>query len=134
VFDAALAAQLAGPDLTSEETFAAWQRATAPTCYAAWTPAAREHARDQEFGLAAVKAFFSVDPPADFADRLAAVRAPVRIIGGAQDSSTGVAPVVALAELLPAGETVLLDACGHYPWVEQPDLFRQVAEEFLDSV
>lgn len=134
VFDEAEAALTAGPDLSDDEAFAAWHLASAPATYAAWTSVEREHARVGKVDPAAARAFFGAEPPEDLAALLSAVRAPVRIVGGAQDCTTGVAPVVALAELFPAGEVVLLEECGHYPWVEQPELFREVAEEFLYRV
>ncbi|MCT2586847.1 alpha/beta fold hydrolase [Actinophytocola gossypii] len=134
VFDDALAAMVAGPDLTDDEAFTAWHLASAPVTYAAWTAVEQEHARVGRQHLAAARAFFDGEPPADLAERLSAVRAPVRIVGGAQDCTTGVAPVAALADLFPAGEVVVLEECGHYPWVEQPELFREVAEEFLYRV
>ncbi|KGM13759.1 alpha/beta fold hydrolase [Cellulomonas bogoriensis] len=45
------------------------------------------------------------------------------MLGGTEDILSGVEPVRALATALGA-ELRLLDDCGHYPWVEQPDLFR----------
>jgi pimeloyl-ACP methyl ester carboxylesterase len=125
---AALAAREAGPDLTDEERFNDWQRAVAPLCYAAWTAIEEEHARTAHYYLAAGLAYLSVDPPADLAERLSAVRAPVLVLGGARDCVTGIAPVMALARLFPSGDVVLLEQCGHYPWVERPAEFRQAAE------
>ncbi|MGH3757317.1 alpha/beta fold hydrolase [Actinophytocola sp.] len=134
-FSAALAAREAGPDLSDEETSAAkfneWQRACAPFGYAAWTAVEQDHARTMHYYLPAARAYFSVDPPADLAERLSAVRAPVLVIGGAQDCTTGIAPVMTLARLFPAGDVVMLDRCGHFPWVERPAEFRQAAETFL---
>jgi pimeloyl-ACP methyl ester carboxylesterase len=78
-----------------------------------------------------VFAYFSVAPPADLADRLADLDVPVRVIAGAQDHLTGLAPVLAMTKLFPRGEAVVLDECGHYPWLEQPGAFRRAAEDFL---
>ena len=128
---AALAAREAGPDLTDEVRFNDWQRAVAPLCYAAWTAVEEEHARTAHYYLAAGLAYLSVDPPADLAERLSAVRAPVLVLGGRQDCVTGIAPVTALAGLFPSGDVVLLEQCGHYPWVERPAEFRQATEAWL---
>jgi pimeloyl-ACP methyl ester carboxylesterase len=134
-FAAAVAAREAGPDLSdeaaSQERFNAWQRACAPYGYAAWTAVERDHARTMHYYLSAARAYFSVEPPADLAERLAAVQAPALVIAGAQDCTTGIAPVRAIADLFPAGELVLLDGCGHFPWVERPAEFRRAAEGFL---
>jgi pimeloyl-ACP methyl ester carboxylesterase len=134
-FSAALAAREAGPDLSdpaaAEDRFNEWQRECAPFGYAAWTATEQDHARTMHYYLAAAQAFFSVDPPADLAARLGAVTAPVLALAGAEDVSLGVAPVRAMMALLPDGETVVLDRCGHFPWVERPAEFRQAAEAFL---
>ncbi|GIF15539.1 alpha/beta fold hydrolase [Actinoplanes teichomyceticus] len=130
-FDAAEAASKAGPDLGDDAAFNAWHRACAPLGYAAWGPAEQTHALVGEWALPAVKAYFSVDPPADFATRLARVTAPVLVIAGAEDCLTGLAPVVALATLFPSGRAEVLARCGHYPWVEQPAAFRRVLDEYL---
>jgi len=75
-----------------------------------------------------------VDPPADLAARLSDVTAPVLVIAGAEDCSAGVAPVTALAKLFPASEVVVIDRCGHFPWVEQPTDFRQAVDGFLRTL
>ncbi|HEV7651405.1 MAG TPA: alpha/beta hydrolase [Actinophytocola sp.] len=134
-FGAALAAREAGPDLSdpaaAQDRFNEWQRECAPFGYAAWTAAEQDHARTMHYYLTAAQAFFSVDPPADLAERLRAVTAPVLALAGAEDCSLGVAPVRALAALFPAGDVAVLDRCGHFPWVERPAEFRQAAEKFL---
>ncbi|MCA1654879.1 MAG: alpha/beta hydrolase [Pseudonocardiaceae bacterium] len=81
---------------------------------------AKAHSRVGRAKVGTVAAYFSVDPPADLADRLGEVDAPVRVVAGAPDYATGLAPVLALAKLFPRGEAVVLDDCGHYPWVERP--------------
>ncbi|BCJ46746.1 hydrolase [Actinoplanes ianthinogenes] len=134
VFDAAEAAVKSGPDLSGSAAFTAWHRACAPLSYAAWGPAEQAHARVGEWALPAVQAYFSVAPPADFAARLTRVTAPVLVVAGAEDCLTGLAPVVALAGLFPAGRAEVLPACGHYPWVERPHDFRRVLDEYLSLV
>ncbi|NJC72871.1 alpha/beta hydrolase [Planosporangium thailandense] len=133
-FDAAVAAMEAGPDLGDDDRFNAWQRETAPVGYAAWGAREQAHAAVGSWSLAAVKGYFSVEPPRDFAARLAQVTAPVLVVAGSEDCLTGLAPVVALAGIFPAGRAVVLDECGHYPWVEQPAAFRQVVEGFLGTL
>jgi pimeloyl-ACP methyl ester carboxylesterase len=133
-FDAALAALSAmpRPGATHEE-FTAWQETTAPAGYAAWTAKEQAHAKVGRWYVDAVFAYFSVTPPADLPDRLTRLYVPVRIIAGAQDHLTGLAPVLAMAKLFPKGEAVVLDQCGHYPWLEQPAAFRQAADDFLTT-
>nr|WP_281387047.1 alpha/beta fold hydrolase [Jiangella mangrovi] len=133
-FAEAWAALAAGPDVLDDEGFNDWQRRVAPSSYAHWGPAEREHASVGRYGLPANRAYFSVDPPADLADRVRAVAAPVLVVAGADDAMTGLAPVVALAGLFPAGRVAVVDDCGHYPWVEQPASFRAAVDAFLDEV
>jgi pimeloyl-ACP methyl ester carboxylesterase len=131
VFDAALAAREAGPD--GLDDFPAWTRRTAPVSYATWGETQQAHAAACRYDLAANRAWFSVDEPAGFAGLLAAVTAPVLVVAGGEDYGLGVAPVVAVAELFPAGRAVVIDGSAHTPWVEQPEAFRAAVNRFLSS-
>ncbi len=128
-FDAAVAAFRRQPRTQSE--FEGWQVATAPATYAVWTERERAHSRVGNVELETVQAFFSVNPSPDFPQQLGKTQARVRIIAGAQDYTTGLAPVLAAARLFAHGEAVVIDDCGHYPWVEQPLAFRRAADSFL---
>lgn len=131
-FDAAVAALEGAPDLAGgDDAFNAWQQMSAPASYAAWGPVEQEHAGIGRWYLDAARAFFTVAPPHDLPARVRAVSAPVLVVAGAQDCMTGVAPVRALARLFPAGQIVVLERCGHYPWVEQPSAFRVAVDPFL---
>lgn len=130
-FAAAVSARDAGPDTSSDETFTAWYQATAPLGYARWGETEQAHARVGRYSLAANRAFLSGEAPADLAARLREVAAPTLVIAGAQDASAGVAPVVAVADLFPNGRAVVIEQCGHFPWVEQPVAFRQAVDPFL---
>lgn len=131
VFDAAARATREGPWSEEQSDFERWQALTAPAGYAAWTEREQAHARVGHTVLATVRAFLAVTVPEDLPRRLSEVAAPVRVIAGAQDFLTGLAPVVAAARLFPKGEVVVIDDCGHYPWVEQPDAFREAADAFV---
>ncbi|MEE6259391.1 alpha/beta fold hydrolase [Plantactinospora sonchi] len=130
---AAIEAWRVGPEF-HHDAFDEWQARVAPLGYAAWGGTEQAHAADAEHGLAAIQAYFSVQPPEDLAARLGGVEAPVLVVAGAQDLVTGLAPVLALADLFPAGEAVTIADSGHYPWVEQPAAFRQAVDGFLDTV
>ncbi|MGI8415443.1 MAG: alpha/beta fold hydrolase [Nakamurella sp.] len=130
-FAAAVAAQEAGPDTSSDETFAEWMRATAPVGYATWGDAAQRDAAVGGYWLAANRAFLSGDIPADLASRLREVTAPTLLVAGAQDAIAGVDAVVALAELFPHGRAAVIQDCGHFPWFEQPAAFRDLVDPFL---
>ena len=133
-FGVAWAELAAGPDLTDDAAFNAWQRRTAPAAYARWGTREAEHAAEGEFRVAAAQAYFTTLPPADLAARLWDVTAPVLVVGGGADCLTGVAPVLALADLFPHRTSVTLPGCGHYPWVEAPEAFREAVGGFLREV
>jgi pimeloyl-ACP methyl ester carboxylesterase len=130
-FAAAIAARNAGPDLSTDETWAVFRKAIAPLGYAAWGPVERAHAPIGEQRVESIKAFFSAEPPDDLADRLREVEAPVLVVAGRQDLTTGLEPVRALARLFKNGRIEEIDGCGHFPWVEQPDAFRAAVVPFL---
>ena len=131
-FDAAVAALEGAPDLAGgDDAFNAWQQTSAPATYASWGPVEQEHAGIGRWHLDAARAFFTVEPPHDLPERVRAVSAPVLVVAGAGDCLTGVAPVRALAGLFSAGQIVVLERCGHYPWVEQPEAFRAAVDPFL---
>lgn len=132
-FDSALVAMEAGPDTSSDNTFNDWQQAIAPMSYAKWGEREQLHARIGRYDLAAARAFFSVDAPADLAQRLRAVTAPVLVVAGGQDVVTGLAPMLAMADLFTAGRAVVIEQCGHYPWMEQPAAFRCAVDPFLEG-
>ncbi len=133
LFDAAMAAMREGPKNPTQDTFEAWQALTAPATYAAWTEKEQAHAKVGRTLWSTVQAFLSVTPPDDLPDRLGRVTAKVRVIAGAEDATTGLAPVLAAARLFPNGEAVVIDDCGHYPWVEQPESFRRAADPFVSG-
>ncbi|KGJ75680.1 hypothetical protein GY21_09540 [Cryobacterium roopkundense] len=130
-FERALRVLKAGPATSTDDDFTAWQRDSAAAGYATWNETGQAHADSGRWNLTAATAYFSVDSPRDLASRLSEMRAPVLVIAGAQDCLVGVEPVKILAGLFPAGEFVTIDACGHYPWVEQPAAFRRVMQTFL---
>ena len=132
-FDAALVALHAGPQASDDDAFNAWQHDSAAVGYANWGETERSHAKVGRWSLAAATAYFSVAPPDDLVLRLSAMSAPVLIIAGAEDCLVGLAPVRAVARLFPSGESATIEACGHYPWVEQPAAFRHVIDTFLDQ-
>lgn len=132
--DRAVAALRQGPPVDADdEAFNAWQVLAAPAGYAAWTSREQAHAGTGRWSLPAALAYFSVDPPADLPARLGGVPAPVLVVAGAHDCLTGLAPVLALSRLFPAGEAVVLDDCGHYPWLERPGIFLETVSAFLGA-
>jgi len=106
----------------------------APIAWADWNDTARDHERVGAWYPAAQDAFAhtpSIDEVEDIRDALRTVSAPVLVIAGAEDGLTGLAPVVDLAKRFPLGQAVVLDECGHYPWVEAPASFTAAITPFF---
>ena len=121
---------LHGPDPEDEAAFAAGRAAHARAGYSAWSEAEQAHARLGAQSLAAVRAW-NQDVPDDVASRVvAAPLPPALVISGSDDVLVGVRPVEQLADTLGAA-LVMLDGCGHYPWVEQPAAFRDAVDRWL---
>ena len=117
----------------SLEEYQALASHAAPLGYARWDDRARaQEALGQPFNPAA-KAFFATPPDRKVAAKLAAVTAPVLVVAGAEDAITGLAPVLAVADLFPNGRSVVIEDAGHFPWVEQPTAFRRAVDAFFTS-
>jgi pimeloyl-ACP methyl ester carboxylesterase len=130
VFDKAVAAFQGGADLSDETAFNAWQQACAPVGYAAWTAGEQKHAQLEKLDLAAAQAF----------QRAATGRSGRKARCGEGTDigarcraglSDGCAAGEGAGEAFPNGDVVLIDQCGHYPWVERPAEFRRAADTFL---
>ncbi|PFG35181.1 alpha/beta fold hydrolase [Sanguibacter antarcticus] len=103
----------------------------APIGWARWDDTARAHEKIGAWNAEAQDLFSATVDAADLRARLAAVSGDVLVVAGEQDGVTGLAPVVALAEIFPAGRAAVIAGCGHYPWVEQPEEFSRVVREHL---
>ncbi|MFF2372181.1 alpha/beta fold hydrolase [Agromyces sp. NPDC058110] len=121
---------LTGPQPLDQRQWETARAVEGPAGYARWTERERAHSTVGGWELASVEAWFT-GVPDDAATRiLAAPRVPTTVIGGDADILSGVAPVEAYAAALGA-ELRLLDDCGHYPWVEQPEAFREALGAWL---
>jgi pimeloyl-ACP methyl ester carboxylesterase len=124
----------ARPALEAAESLEEYQKLAplaAPLAWATWDDRARaQEALAKPFN-AAVKAFFATAPNRDAVAGLTDVTAPVLVIAGAQDATTGLAPVVAMAKRFRDGHSVVIEGAGHFPWVEQPAAFRLAVDAFF---
>lgn len=117
--------------ITDYENFLPFAHLTAPVAWAVWDDRARTHEELGGYDREARIAFFSADPDRDLVPELGAVTAPVLVVAGERDAAVGVRPVLAIAELFPHGTAVSIPDAGHYPWVEQPELFFDAVASFL---
>jgi pimeloyl-ACP methyl ester carboxylesterase len=123
-------ASLAGPAPEDEARFQADSPVQRPAGYARWTPREQEHAPLGATSLVASGAW-SRDIPGDAAHRIRqAALPPTLVIGGTEDILVGDAPVRAGARVLGA-RLEMIEDCGHYPWVEQPEAFRRLVDPWV---
>ena len=116
-----------------DDAYTAWQHDMAPTTYARWGRVEEAHARAGRWFLAAARAFRGPVPSGTW-EGLARVEVPVLVVLGNADCATGVVGGLALAAAFPAGRSVVIDQCGHYPWVERPAAFRAATDPFWESL
>jgi proline-specific peptidase len=67
----------------------------------------------------------------DVRSELAAITAPTLITTGARDFITGPACAQDLAAGIPHAKLVVVEGCGHFPFVECPDRWRKEVASFL---
>ncbi|MEU1312902.1 alpha/beta hydrolase [Streptomyces cinnamoneus] len=108
----------------------------APMAYAHWTPVQRAHAAREPDQLNPVpRAGFwqGVDEPArlNLLRRLRDVHCPVLVVTGDRDAVTGLRAGEAVAASFPRAVLRPLHEVGHYPWIDEPDMFRPLVESFL---
>lgn len=121
---------LAGPGPEDEAQFQADSPIQRPAGYARWTRREQEHSPLGSTSLAASGAW-SLGIPDDAVHRIRqAALPPTLVIGGTEDILVGDAPVRAGARALGAPLEMIED-CGHYPWVEQPESFRRFVDPWL---
>ncbi len=114
----------------------ALMRATRPFMYSRWDERTQEHAagadtqssKRAELGFATGKE--EVDKAALVAG-LAAVTAPVLVVGAERDTMTGLASVDLVAASFPGAQTAVIPGAGHFPWVDAPEGFRAAVDPFL---
>ncbi|WP_431949194.1 alpha/beta fold hydrolase [Actinacidiphila sp. bgisy167] len=110
----------------------------APMAYGHWGERQRAHAAAEGGQLHPVpRAGFwqGVDEPGRRAvlARLREVTCPVLVLTGDRDAVTGMRAGEAVAACFPHARLRPLHAVGHFPWVDEPELFRSVVEEFLSG-
>ena len=113
-------------------------RATRPFFYGVWDERTQAHAatadhqssKRAELGFGA--GLEDLDTVALLAG-LAAVTAPVLVLGGGRDALTGVASIALVAASFRSAQQVVLPEAGHFPWVDAPDAFRGAVGAFLSA-
>jgi pimeloyl-ACP methyl ester carboxylesterase len=112
----------------------------APFYYGRWTPHAKAHAAGYQRQVSrGAQVSFTAGPLIRDFDRvgtlasLLGVPSPVLVIAGALDGGSGVPGAEAVAASFANAKVVVLDGCGHYPWVDSPAEFASLVHRFLVS-
>ena len=112
------------------------RQSMSPLLYGAWSHRARQHAAtdaEQRNGNA-MRAFWGQDhDPSATRTALARVTAPVRILIGELDMAPGPELAANLAALFPDASVVVQPGAGHFPWVDDPPTFAQLAAAALHN-
>ena len=66
-------------------------------------------------------------------DRLHGVDIPTLVIAGRHDAFTSWPQADRIAARLPHAEVVVLERSGHFPWIEEPDLFFDTITSWLSA-
>jgi proline iminopeptidase len=103
----------------------------APASWAEWDETARRHERIGAWFPAAQTAFYGPVDTAAVVAGLADFRGSALVVAGEEDGLCGLAPALALADMIPNATVATIERCGHYPWVEAPAEFAVAMRSFL---
>lgn len=111
-------------------------RATRPFFYGRWDDRQQAHAAtaDSQSSKRAELGFGAgIEPSAveRIVTALGGIDVPVLVVGGERDAVTGLVSVDAVAACFPRARTAVVPGAGHFPWVDEPDAFAAVIEDFL---
>lgn len=114
-------------------------RLTRPFWYGRWDDRTRAHAAtaERQSSKRAELGFGAGLVDLDLAGLLAGLRevtAPVLVVGGQHDALTGLESVELVARCFPTASASVVPGAGHFPWVDEPDAFRDVVATFLRTV
>ena len=65
-------------------------------------------------------------------EKLAAIDCPTLIVHGEHDFIVGAAPEL-VRQLIPESELVVIPDSGHYPFIEQPEIFAEALRRFITN-
>jgi proline iminopeptidase len=83
---------------------------------------------------AAVASYESGRYPFDLRDQLKSMTAPALIVVGDDDIVCSPEAAITLHLALPNSKLLLIEDCGHFPWMEQPEVFEKKVSQFLRSM
>jgi len=112
----------------------------APFYYGRWDDHARGHAAGYRTQVSiGAQVGYSGGPVVRDFDRVGALAAllafpaPTLVVAGALDGGSGVAGAEFVSRSIADSELVVMDDCGHYPWVDEPAKFAELVGSFLTT-
>ncbi len=107
-----------------------------PFFFPEWNEAAQRYGANFEgitVNVDAVRHFNLVEAPRfNFRPRLPEIQVPTLVLTGENDFICDVPSARELASLIPNAELCVMPGCGHYTFVDNPELFRETIRHFLD--
>jgi proline iminopeptidase len=118
--------------LTSDDEFRDNWRTLFPLYFAHATPARIDaYAARTSYNLATRRKILPTLVGYNLRRRLSELTMPALVVAGAHDWITPSEEARELATGLPNAQLVIFEACGHYPFLEEPERFAAVVEAFL---
>lgn len=136
--DAQAAEQLAGQPNLSPDERQVFVRRMRPFYYGRWDARIQAHAASAESQSSEVaeRYFDSSSRDVDVKGLIAKLREldiEVLVLAGERDGLTGVAAAETVAESFAHARLEVLPRVGHFPWVDEPDMFRERVAAFLEQ-
>lgn len=122
---------------TTDEEMAAMLRASLPFYWSDPSkiePYADDFAAGMPSAAAAAGSYASRRYPYDLRPRLGSVVAPTLIVVGDDDFVCSPEVATSMHLALQNSKLLLIEQCGHFPWMEQPAVFEKRVPEFLRAL
>ena len=97
-------------------------------------PALQEYVMTHRLPLTALKATAASDGHFPVVSRLNTIHIPTLILNGRYDIFCSAAQAQMMHECINGSKLVIFDDSGHFPWVEEPDLFFSTVSNFLKDI
>lgn len=108
------------------------EQASIPLWYGTWGPAQQAHATRQRDEVDVRAAMTLRNDAARWSPPdVSAVTAPVLVVAGSLDFLTPPAAAHAVHDLFEHSTYVEIEGAGHFPWLDDPDAFATVVDDFL---
>lgn len=85
------------------------------------------------FRVAAMARGFEVLASWSSVDRLSTITVPTLVLAGRHDVFTAWPQAHRIGSRIPGAEVVVFEESGHFPWLEEPDRFFALVQEWLDA-